>query len=217
MIIDPHSDFTKETIKQTFEQAKIVSIDRLTGRVTLFVRNGLVTTGSSLYDLSALREGMTVLIGRDNDTYVIINKMGNIPRNGLSYSMIKPVYLYLHNSLELSSEPTVIVSSIIIAETPVVLETSLFVLSPDLLVDSDILEPLTVYLQVLGLTLTVDSDILEPLPVDKSVSIVLLDIIDVEASGHIHFPVHLSIYDYDSVLGENDLVTAEMFGMSSPM
>lgn len=80
------SQLLKVKEKTTLEQAKIVSIDRNTGRVSLFMKNGMVSVGSYLYDLNQLREGMTVLVGRVDNSYVILNKMANIPRTAKSFS-----------------------------------------------------------------------------------------------------------------------------------
>lgn len=71
----------------SMEQAKIVAIDRLKGRVSLFMRNGLVSAGSYLYDLAALRVGMSVLVARVSNSYVIIDKVSNMPRTGQSFSL----------------------------------------------------------------------------------------------------------------------------------
>jgi hypothetical protein len=76
--------------RDDLEQGKIVSIDKLTGRVGVFVRNGLASAASYLYDISELRIGMTVLLGRVDGTYVIMNRMVNVPRAGRSYSLARP-------------------------------------------------------------------------------------------------------------------------------
>jgi hypothetical protein len=49
-----------------------------------------------LYDIDDLRVGMSVLVGRVSDTYVIMNKVSNMPRAGVSYSMryIPPPVVY---------------------------------------------------------------------------------------------------------------------------
>ncbi len=65
-------------MKKALSQAKILTIDRNKGRVTLAMKNGLISTGTYLYDLNDLRVGMIVLIGKVSGSYVILNKM---PRN----------------------------------------------------------------------------------------------------------------------------------------
>lgn len=62
------------------EEGKIIAIDRLKGRVSLYLRNGLVSTGTYLYDVKDLRVGMNVLIGRVSNSYVIINKITGLPK-----------------------------------------------------------------------------------------------------------------------------------------
>jgi len=66
------------------EEGKIVAIDRLKGRVSLYLRNGLVSTGTYLYDIKNLREGMSVLIGRVSNSYVIINEVKGIPKESVA-------------------------------------------------------------------------------------------------------------------------------------
>ena len=77
-------------VENSLVRGKIVSIDLLTGRVAVFMRNGLVTTGTYLYDISELRVGMTVLVGRVDNSYVIMNKVFNVPRFGRSFSVARP-------------------------------------------------------------------------------------------------------------------------------
>jgi hypothetical protein len=82
--------FTPKIKKPALEQGKIMSINKLTGRVGVFIKNGLVSAASYLYDISELRVGMSVLVGRVSNTYVIMNKMLNVPRAGRSYSLARP-------------------------------------------------------------------------------------------------------------------------------
>jgi len=62
------------------EEGKITAIDRLKGRVSLYLRNGLVSTGTYLFDIKNLRVGMGVLVGRVSNSYVIINEVKGIPK-----------------------------------------------------------------------------------------------------------------------------------------
>lgn len=78
--------------RPSLEQGKIVSIDKVKGRVSIAMRNGLITAGSYLYDLNALREGMTVLVGRVSNSNVIIEKVSNIPRTSRPFSLIRPLF-----------------------------------------------------------------------------------------------------------------------------
>jgi hypothetical protein len=73
--------------KPDLERARIISIDWAKGRISVFLRNGLVSTCSYLYDISDLRAGMSVLVGRVNNSYVIMNKVSSITRDGASFSM----------------------------------------------------------------------------------------------------------------------------------
>jgi len=67
------------------EEGKITAIDKLKGRVSLYLRNGLISTGTYLYDIKDLRVGMDVLIGRVSNSYVIINKITGIPKESESF------------------------------------------------------------------------------------------------------------------------------------
>ena len=75
----------------TFDTAKISSIDRIKGRIGLSMRNGLESVGTYPYDIADLREGMSVLIGKVDNSHVILNQIENIPRSGTSYSVRRPV------------------------------------------------------------------------------------------------------------------------------
>jgi hypothetical protein len=80
-------------MKKALSQAKILAIDRNKGRVTLAMKNGLISTGICLYDINALRVGMTVLVGKVSGTYVIINKVVSNPRyTSGSLTMLKPEF-----------------------------------------------------------------------------------------------------------------------------
>ena len=72
------------------DTAKIKAIDRVKGRISLSMRNGLTSTGTYLYDIADLREGMNVLVGNVNGSYVILNEIQNMPRLGTSYSVRRP-------------------------------------------------------------------------------------------------------------------------------
>lgn len=64
-------------MKNALEKAKITSIDTLTGRVGLYLRNGLNTVGTYLYDIKDLRVGMAVIVGRVSNAYVIFQNMAS--------------------------------------------------------------------------------------------------------------------------------------------
>ena len=83
----------KET--DSLEQAKIVSIDKISGRVGISLRNGLISSATYLYDINDLRVGMSVLVVRVSNTYVILNKISNMPRTGVSHSLPRPVVPYV--------------------------------------------------------------------------------------------------------------------------
>jgi hypothetical protein len=81
------------TIKpDKIEQGKIITINREKGRVSLFLKNGLVSAGSYLYDLTDLHEGENVLVCKVNGQYVILNKMGGtlLPRVAATYTVPTP-------------------------------------------------------------------------------------------------------------------------------
>ena len=73
----------------TLGTGKIVTIDRLTGRISVFLKNGLVSISSYMGDLNELRDGMTVLVGKVENTYVILNKANAIPRLSTSNTMVR--------------------------------------------------------------------------------------------------------------------------------
>jgi len=75
--------------KGDLEQGKITAINKLTGRVSLFMKNGLQSAATYLYDINDLRVGMSVLYARVDDSYIIINKMSNVPGTGMSVSLPK--------------------------------------------------------------------------------------------------------------------------------
>jgi surface protein len=79
-------------MKRNFDQARVVSIDKNKGRVTLFTKNGLVSVGTYLHDINDLREGMSVLIGDVDGTKVILNKIADSPKNSSSVSLVRPYY-----------------------------------------------------------------------------------------------------------------------------
>jgi hypothetical protein len=76
-------------MKKALSQAKILAIDRNKGRVTLAMKNGLISTGTYLYDLNDLRVGMIVLIGKVSGTYVIMNKVAANPKTSNGMSILK--------------------------------------------------------------------------------------------------------------------------------
>ena len=75
-------------MKKALSQAKILAIDRNTGRVTLATKNGLISTGTYLYDINDLKENMTVLVGKVSGTNVIIEKVFANPKNGQGSSLV---------------------------------------------------------------------------------------------------------------------------------
>ena len=83
--------FIKKKEPEELYHAKIISIDRNKGRVTLFMKNGLFSIGHYLHDLNDLREGMTVLVGKVNDSHVILSKISANPKVSSGMSLIKPV------------------------------------------------------------------------------------------------------------------------------
>lgn len=72
------------------EQGTVVSIDRSTGKVSLYLRNGLVSAGSYLYDLSDLKIGNSVLVSKVSGSYVILNKIPSNTLIGKGYTTDRP-------------------------------------------------------------------------------------------------------------------------------
>ena len=83
--------FISEKTPETLEQGKVSSIDLLSGKVFVYLRNGLISASSYLYDLDDLREGNSVLVGRVSNSYVIISKVPSLPREGRSFSYGRPI------------------------------------------------------------------------------------------------------------------------------
>lgn len=57
------------------EQGKVAAIDRISGRVSLFLRNGLTSSGTYIYNLDDLRVGDSVLVTKVSNSYIILNKI----------------------------------------------------------------------------------------------------------------------------------------------
>ena len=57
----------------TIEQAFVTSIDKVKGRVGLFLKNGLLTIGNYLYDINDLRVGISVIVSKVDGFYTIVN------------------------------------------------------------------------------------------------------------------------------------------------
>jgi uncharacterized protein affecting Mg2+/Co2+ transport len=88
------------------EQAEVISINLGTGRVGLFLRNGLESTGIYLYDVKELYIGVSVLCTKVNDSYVILTKIpSNKPRSVFS-TRIRPVAICTKSiSYSVNGEP----------------------------------------------------------------------------------------------------------------
>ena len=87
-------------MKQDLVTGKIKSIDRNKGRIEIYLKNGLTTTASYLYDIATLRENMNVLVALVNGSYVILNQVENVPRVGTSYSVRRPVVVPPNSAFE---------------------------------------------------------------------------------------------------------------------
>ena len=85
-------------MKQDLVTGKIKSIDRNKGRIEIYLKNGLTTTASYLYDIATLRENMNVLVALVNGSYVILNQVENVPRVGTSYSVRRPIVIPMGNN-----------------------------------------------------------------------------------------------------------------------
>ena len=91
-------------MNKNFEYAQVKSVNRNTGKVTVAMRNGLISTATSMIeDVSFLREGMTVLVGKVNSSYVILNKVAAYPARCGSLTIAQPIitptvdYYFIHN------------------------------------------------------------------------------------------------------------------------
>lgn len=82
--------FVKKKEPEELYHARIVSIDRNKGKVTLFMKNGLFSIGHYLHDLDDLRENMTVLVGKVNDSHVILSKISANPKISSGMSLVEP-------------------------------------------------------------------------------------------------------------------------------
>jgi hypothetical protein len=81
--------FGKEKEIDDLNQAKITAIDKVKGRVSLAMKNGLISTATYLHDINDLRVGMTVLVGKLNDSYFILEKVSANPKNSNGMSLVK--------------------------------------------------------------------------------------------------------------------------------
>jgi hypothetical protein len=75
--------------KPSFSTGKIIAIDKLKGRISVFLNNGMVSTCSYFGNMNDLRSGMSVLIGKVNNVNVVLNKMSNEPGTSMSVSLPK--------------------------------------------------------------------------------------------------------------------------------
>ncbi|MFA5398727.1 MAG: hypothetical protein WC346_22115 [Methanogenium sp.] len=57
------------------EQAVVTSVDRLTGRVGIYLRNGLSSVATYLYNIEDLRVGLSVVVTKVDNHYVILNML----------------------------------------------------------------------------------------------------------------------------------------------
>lgn len=81
--------FGKEKEIDDLNQARITAIDKVKGRVSLAMKNGLISTATYLHDINDLRVGMTVLVGMVNDSYFILEKVSANPKNSVGMSLAK--------------------------------------------------------------------------------------------------------------------------------
>jgi len=72
-------------------RGKITAIDKTTGRISVFLKNGLYSVAIYLGDLDELQVGTNVLLGRVDDQYIIINRVQNVPRLCGSFTKSKPL------------------------------------------------------------------------------------------------------------------------------
>jgi hypothetical protein len=77
-------------MKKSFDQGKVISINRVTGRVSVSLRNGLIVSATYIYDINTLFVGNSVIVTKVSNAYVILNKVsGNVPI-GQSSSVSRP-------------------------------------------------------------------------------------------------------------------------------
>ncbi len=57
------------------EQAVITSVDRVSGRVGVYLRNGLSSVATYLYNMEDLRVGLSVVVTKVSGFYVILNEL----------------------------------------------------------------------------------------------------------------------------------------------
>lgn len=81
--------FGKEKEIDDLNQARITAIDKVKGRVSLAMKNGLISTATYLHDINDLRVGMTVLVGMVNDSYFILEKVSANPKNSNGMSLLQ--------------------------------------------------------------------------------------------------------------------------------
>ena len=71
----------KKPKRDNLLRAKINSIDYASGRIGIFTKNGLKSVATYLGNLSHLRVGNQVLVGKVDDAFIILNKLQNPIRN----------------------------------------------------------------------------------------------------------------------------------------
>jgi hypothetical protein len=82
----------KKQITDVVEQGKVISINRVTGRVSVSLRNGLIVSATYIYDIKDLFVGNSVIVTKVSNAYVILNKVsGNVPI-GNSFSLSTPAF-----------------------------------------------------------------------------------------------------------------------------
>ena len=77
---------------QGIEQGTVLGINKLTGRISLSLRNGLVSSGSYLYDINDLRIGDSVLVSKVSNSYVILNKVPINAPNGKGFTFSRALF-----------------------------------------------------------------------------------------------------------------------------
>jgi hypothetical protein len=71
----------KKPKRDNLLRAKINSIDYASGRIGIFTKNGLKSVATYLGNISDLRVGNQVLVGKVDDAFIILNKLQNPIRN----------------------------------------------------------------------------------------------------------------------------------------
>jgi len=75
--------------ESNLEQGKILTIDSVNKKVTLLMRNGLVTSGTYSEETTGLATNMSVLIGKVSNAYLVMSILKETTTEAVGYTIAK--------------------------------------------------------------------------------------------------------------------------------